>query len=157
MSLHPAVDDITISNGLAFTPDGRTMYHADTMQQTIWSYALDPDPERSRSAACSRNSKARPIGPTARAVDREGCYWSAFYRGGKIVRLSPKGELIAEYTVPSMCPTMCAFGGPEMQTLYVTSARQQRDEAELARLPQSGGIFAMHVDVPGQVEPKFAG
>jgi sugar lactone lactonase YvrE len=56
-----------------------------------------------------------------------------------------------------MCPTMCAFGGPEMRTLYVTSARQQRDEAELARLPQSGGIFAMHVDVPGQVEPKFAG
>jgi sugar lactone lactonase YvrE len=95
--------------------------------------------------------------PDGAAVDREGCYWSAFYRGGKVVRLSPTGERLAEYALPSMCPTMCAFGGPEMQTLYVTSARQQRDEDELARLPQSGGIFAMKVDVPGLVEPKFAG
>ncbi|MEP6943552.1 MAG: SMP-30/gluconolactonase/LRE family protein [Betaproteobacteria bacterium] len=157
LSLHTAVEDITISNGLAFSPDGRTMYHADTMQRTIWSYAVDPG----SAALSARRVFAQFEGATDRpdggAVDREGCYWSAFYRGGKIVRLSPKGELLAEHAVPSMCPTMCALGGPEMQTLYVTSARQQRDDAELARLPQSGGIFAMHVDVPGQVEPKFVG
>ena len=56
-----------------------------------------------------------------------------------------------------MCPTMCAFGGPDLRTLYVTSARQQRAADELARLPQSGGIFAMQVDVPGLPEPRFAG
>ena len=56
-----------------------------------------------------------------------------------------------------MCPTMCAFGGPDLRTLYVTSARQQRDADELARLPQSGGLFAMRVDVPGLPEPSFAG
>jgi sugar lactone lactonase YvrE len=56
-----------------------------------------------------------------------------------------------------MCPTMCAFGGADLKTLYVTSARQRRDDAELARLPQSGGIFAMRVDVPGLPEPAFAG
>ena len=56
-----------------------------------------------------------------------------------------------------MCPTMCALGGPDLRTLFVTSARQQRDDDELARLPQSGGIFAMRVDVPGLPEPRFAG
>ena len=95
--------------------------------------------------------------PDGAAVDSEGCYWSAFYRGGKIVRLSPRGERLAEYALPARCPTMCAFGGPELRTLYVTTARQMREEAELARLPQSGGIFAMPVEVPGLPEPKFAG
>jgi sugar lactone lactonase YvrE len=56
-----------------------------------------------------------------------------------------------------MCPTMCAFGGADLRTLYVTSARQRRTDAELARLPQSGGIFATRVDVPGLPEPAFAG
>ena len=56
-----------------------------------------------------------------------------------------------------MCPTMCAFGGPDLKTVYVTTARQRRELDELARLPQSGGIFAMRVDVPGMAEPKFAG
>jgi sugar lactone lactonase YvrE len=56
-----------------------------------------------------------------------------------------------------MCPTMCAFGGPDLKTVYVTTARQRREADELARLPQSGGIFAMRVDVPGTPEPKFAG
>ena len=87
--------------------------------------------------------------PDGAAVDSEGCYWSAFYRGGKVVRLSPHGKRLAEYPVPAMCPTMCAFGGADLRTLYVTSARQQRDADELARLPQSGGIFAMRVDVAG--------
>jgi len=59
--------------------------------------------------------------------------------------------------VPAMCPTMCAFGGPDLKTLYVTSARQHREPEELAKLPQSGGIFAMRVAVPGLPEPKFAG
>ena len=56
-----------------------------------------------------------------------------------------------------MCPTMCAFGGPDLRTLYITSARQQRDADELARLPQSGGLFAMRVDAPGLPEPRYAG
>jgi sugar lactone lactonase YvrE len=73
------------------------------------------------------------------------------------VRLSPHGERLAEYPLAAMAPTMCAFGGPDLKTLFVTSARQRRDAEELERLPQSGGIFAMRVDVPGLPEPKFAG
>jgi sugar lactone lactonase YvrE len=149
--------NLTISNGLAWSPDGRTMYHADTPTLTINAFAFDAamgTPSNGRTFARFDAQTDRPDGS---AVDSEGCYWTAFYRGGRVVRLSPAGDVLASYPVPAMCPTMCAFGGDNLRTLYVTSARQQRDDAELARLPQSGGIFAMQVDVPGIAEPMFAG
>ena len=148
---------ITISNGLAWSPDGRTMYHADTIAQTINAFAFDAStgmPSARREFARFTEDGDRPDGA---AVDSEGCYWTAFYRGGRVLRFSPDGAILAEYAVPAMCPTMCAFGGDGLKTLYVTSACQRRDAAELARLPQSGGIFAMRVDVPGLPEPAFAG
>jgi sugar lactone lactonase YvrE len=148
---------VTISNGLAWSPDGRTMYHADTPAQTIHAYAYDPDsgtPADKRVFARFVDEGERPDGA---AVDSEGCYWSAFYRGGRVLRLSPAGEPLAAFPLPAMCPTMCAFGGADLRTLYVTSARQQRPDDELARLPQSGGIFARRMDVPGLPEPAFDG
>ena len=148
---------MTISNGLAWSPDGRTLYHADTPTLTINAYAFDAaagTPSAGRVFARFEGEHDRPDGG---AVDSEGCYWTAFYGGGRVVRLSPAGAVLAEYSVPAMCPTMCAFGGADLRTLYVTSARQRRTDAELARLPQSGGIFAMRVDVPGLPEPAFAG
>jgi sugar lactone lactonase YvrE len=156
-ALIPMISGVTISNGLAWSPDSRTMYHADTPARTISAWEFDPatgDISNQRVFARFLGETDRPDGG---AVDREGCYWSAFYRGGKVVRISPRGELLAEFPLPAMCPTMCAFGGPDLKTVYVTSARQQREPEELARLPQSGGIFAMRVDVPGMPEPKFAG
>jgi sugar lactone lactonase YvrE len=155
--LTPVVRNVTICNGLAFSPDGRTMYHADTPTLEVDAYDFDID----AGTVANRRVFARFTGATDRpdggAVDSEGFYWSAFYRGGKVVRLSPQGERVAEYAVPAMCPTMCAFGGLDLKTLYVTSARQMREPDELVRLPLSGGIFAMRVDTPGMPEPKFAG
>jgi sugar lactone lactonase YvrE len=148
---------MTISNGLAFSADGRTMYHADTPTRTIRAFDYDTTsgtPANPRVLARFEGDDDRPDGG---AVDSEGCYWTAFYRGGKLLRIAPAGNVLAEFAVPSMCPTMCAFGGPDLRTLYVTSARQHRPADELARLPQSGGLFAMSVDVPGLAEPSFAG
>ena len=149
--------NLTISNGLAWSPDGRTMYHADTPALTINAFDFDAAsgmPSKRRVFARFEAETDRPDGA---AVDSEGCYWIAFYRGGRVVRLSPAGKMLASFPLPAKCPTMCAFGGADLKTLYVTSARQQRDAEELARLPQSGGIFAMRVDVPGLPEPAFAG
>ena len=151
------ISGMTISNGLAWSPDGRTMYHADTPTQTINAYDYD------RASALPSNPRvfARFTAPGDRpdgaAIDSEGCYWSAFYGGGKIVRIAPDGRILATFAVPAMCPTMCAFGGRDLRTLFVTSASERRGDDELARLPQSGGIFATQVDVPGLPEPKFAG
>ena len=74
-----------------------------------------------------------------------------------MLRISPQGHVLAEHGVPAMCPTMCALGGADLRTLFVTTARHGRDDEELARLPLSGGLFAMRVDVPGLPEPAFAG
>ena len=151
------LDDIMISNGLAWSPDGRTMYHADTPTHTVRTFAYDPDSgtaSRTRVFAQWTGENDRPDGA---AVDSAGNYWSAFYRGGKVVKVAPNGSVLAEYATPALCPTMCAFGGYDLRTLYVTSARQLREADELARLPQSGGIFALAVDTPGLPEPQFAG
>jgi sugar lactone lactonase YvrE len=148
---------MTISNGLAWSPDGHTMYHSDTPARIVraYDYAAGPGlPSNGRTFAQFPGETDRPDGGTC---DSAGNYWSAFYRGGKIVKLSPQGELLDEYPVPAMCPTMCAFGGDDLRTLFVTTARQMRDDAELARLPQSGGIFSMRVDVPGLPETRFRG
>jgi sugar lactone lactonase YvrE len=153
----PVLDDMMISNGLGFSPDGHTMYHADTPTHTIHAYDFDMrsgTPSNKRVLAAFKNETDRPDGA---AVDSEGCYWTAFYRGGKVLRLSPAGEVLATFAVPAMCPTMCAFGGADLKTLYVTTARQARPDDELARLPNSGGVFAMPVAVPGLPEPMFAG
>jgi sugar lactone lactonase YvrE len=147
----------TISNGLAWSPDGRTMYHSDTPAHVVRAYDYDPDAGTIGKERVFIQWDGETDRPDGAAVDSAGNYWSAFFRGGKVVQISPRGEIIAEYPVPAMCPTMCAFGGPDLRTLYVTSASGGRDAQELARLPQSGGIFAMTVDVPGLPEPYFAG
>jgi sugar lactone lactonase YvrE len=153
-SLTEVLADMTISNGLAWSPDSRTMYHADTQTHAIRAYDYDTGsatPRNPRIFAAWSGETDRPDGG---AVDSEGNYWTAFFRGGKVLKLSPRGQVLAEYATPAMCPTMCAFGGPDLATLYVTTARNMRDPDELARLPQSGGVFAMRVEVPGLPEPR---
>ena len=155
--LAPVLSNLMISNGLAWSPDGRTMYSADTPTHVIRAFDYDAatgTPSGPRVFAQWTGETDRPDGG---AVDSAGNYWTAFYRGGKVVKLSPGGRVLAEYPTPAMCPTMCSFGGADLCTLYVTSARQMRDADELARLPQSGGVFAMAVDTPGLPEPQFAG
>jgi len=133
------------------------MYHADTTTQIVNGYDYDAasgTPSQPRVLVRFTDEGDRPDGA---AVDRDGCYWTALYQGGKLKRISAEGRVLAEYAVPALCPTMCAFGGHDLTTLYVTSARQRRGPDELARLPLSGGLFAMTVDVPGLPEPRFAG
>jgi len=148
---------MTISNGLAFSPDGRTMYHTDTPTQVVRAYAYDAASGTPSSPRVLARFTAAGDRPDGAAVDRDGCYWIALYGGGRVLRIAADGRVLAGFPVPAICPTMCAFGGPDLKTLYVTSARQRRVADELARLPQSGGLFAMPVDVPGLPEPAFAG
>jgi sugar lactone lactonase YvrE len=147
--------NMTISNGLAWSPDGRTMYHSDTPARTVRAFDYDAatgTPSRARTFVHYQAEMERPDGG---AVDSAGHYWSALYGAGRLAELAPDGTLVAFHVVPAMCPTMCAFGGPDLRTLYVTTARQNRDDGELARFPQSGGIFSMRVPVPGLPETRF--
>jgi sugar lactone lactonase YvrE len=146
------------SNGVAFSPDGRVLYHSDTPAFTIWRYAYDPATGEASDKTVfarlepSETDRGRPDGA---AVDREGCYWTALFEGGRIQRYAPDGRLLAEYPVPARCPTMVCFGGPDRTTLYVTSARTGRSQEELAAFPHSGSVFAMPVEAPGLPEHVF--
>ncbi|MBK6806751.1 MAG: SMP-30/gluconolactonase/LRE family protein [Betaproteobacteria bacterium] len=156
-AFHRVIDGITVSNGLAWSPDRRTMYHADTPALTVRAYDFDPAsgmPSNPRTFARWERETDRPDGA---AVDSAGHYWIAHFRGGRVVEIDPSGRTVREIPFPAMCPTMCAFGGPDLRTLYATSARQDRPADELERFPQSGGVFAMRVDVPGLPEPRYAG
>ena len=96
--------------------------------------------------------------PDGGAVDSAGNYWTAFYRGGKVLQMSPRGETLAEYPVPAMCPTMCAFGGPDLTTLYVTTARQKRERRRACAPAAIGRHLRDDAStVPGLPEPAFAG
>lgn len=155
-SLTELVGGITTSNGVAFSPDGRVLYHSDTPRFTVWRAAYDPaggtisDHRVFARREPTEQDRGRPDGA---AMDAEGCYWSALYEGGRILRHAPDGTVIAEYPVPARCPTMPAFGGADMRTLFVTSVRDKRPQDELRRLPLSGALFAMRVEVPGVPRP----
>jgi sugar lactone lactonase YvrE len=145
------------SNGVAFSPDGRRFYHSDTLRYTL--YACDYDAEtgeatnrRVFASFGSERDKGRPDGG---AVDAEGCYWTALYEGGRVQRYAPDGRLLAEYPVPAKCPTMIAFGGPDMKTLYCTSASIGRPDEELVEYPLSGALFSMRTAVAGLARPLF--
>ncbi len=146
---------VRTSNGLAFAPDGRTMYHADTPAHTVWACDFDAGTGAVTArrvfwrTAADRDSQHYGGRPDGAAVDAQGCYWSAQFEGGRIARLSPAGELLETVEVPARCPTMVAFGGAELRTLYVTTARAGRSAQELAAWPESGSVFAAPVAVAG--------
>ncbi|WP_018237615.1 SMP-30/gluconolactonase/LRE family protein [Ensifer sp. BR816] len=145
------------SNGTAFSPDGRRLYHSDTLRYTLYTYdyEVEPGTVSDRKVFAHFGSETDRGRPDGGAVDSEGCYWTALFEGGRVQRYSPDGDLLGEYAVPVRCPTMVAFGGADMRTLYCTSARVGRPEAELDAFPLSGGLFAMRTDVAGLAKPLF--
>lgn len=150
----------TVSNGVAFSIDNRVLYHADTTSHKITAYDFTLATGRVGEGRLFKQfsmDKLHNYGgrPDGAAVDSEGAYWCAMYEGGQILRFSPSGELLREIQLPVRCPTMIAFGGADLRTLYVTSARHNRPEAELAYYPLSGCVLVLHVDVPGRVDAAY--
>lgn len=153
----------TVSNGLAFSIDHRTMYHSDTSAHRIFAYDYDLASgtitgERIFHAFDSDRKAASYGGrPDGGAVDSEGAYWAAMFEGGRLVRLSAEGDILQEIPLPVRCPTMMAFGDDDLRTLYITSASKNRSAEELARYPLSGCLLKVRVDVPGVAESFYRG
>lgn len=143
------------SNGLAFSPDGRVMYYSDTPNHVIYTFDYD----MTTGTASNKKEFFRfPHGngrPDGAAVDEEGNYWTALYQGQRVVQISPAGKILAEYPVPAIYPTMVAFGGDDLKTLYVSTCRAAHTNEELIQYPEAGGIFAIELNIAGLVEPKF--
>ena len=150
--------DITVSNGLAWSPDGRTMYWSDTKAHTIYAFDFDPASGALANKRVFASFPPKQPGqaldtyggrPDGAAVDAEGCYWVAMFEGQRVLRLSPQGEVLRELRLPVRCATMPCFGGADLKTLYITTARENRPDAELAAQPLAGCVLALQVDVPG--------
>ncbi len=150
---------MTVSNGLAFSPDQRRMYHADTTSHRVDCYDFDvatgstANPQRFAQFSMDKanNYGGRPDGA---AVDSEGNYWCAMIEGARLLQFAPSGTLLRELPLPVRCPTMMAFGGEDLRTLYITSLGQ-RPDAELAQYPLTGRLLALPVNVAGRVEHAY--
>jgi sugar lactone lactonase YvrE len=146
---------IIIPNSLAFSPDGRTMYFADTNRHAIWAYDYEPE---SGAATGERvfadTGKGRPDGS---CVDAEGCLWNADYGAARVVRYTPAGKVDRSFALPVTNATCCCFGGKDLDTLYITTATQRLTPEELVKQPLAGSLFALHPGVRGLPESRFAG
>ena len=145
-----------VTNGPAFSPDGRLLYHNDSGRQVTYVFDLDEHGSASNRRDFARYEAGEGY-PDGMTVDAEGCLWVAFWDGWCVRRFSPDGELLWTINVPIQRPTSCAFGGEDLQTLYITSARRGIEGTELASQPLAGGLFAVDVGVRGIAELPFAG
>ena len=149
-------DGYRVTNGPAFSPDGRLMYHNDSARQITYVFDLDEAGEASnrRTFLQFEEGDGYPDGMT---VDAEGCLWVAFWDGWCVRRFSPEGERIAELKMPVQRPTSCAFGGPDLDLLFVTSASIGLSGADRQSQAQAGGLFLVEPGVRGLADTPFAG
>ena len=148
--------DIGVPNALAFSPDGRTMYWADTHRDVVWAYDYDIDdgvPTRERVFIDFSDLPGRPDGA---CVDEDGGYWIACVYGSAVLRATPDGKIDRVISVPVAKPTMTAFGGPDRTTLYVTTIGGGGSHPVDSN-PDAGGLFALETDRRGLAEWAFAG
>jgi sugar lactone lactonase YvrE len=148
---------IAISNGLAWSPDGATLYHTDSALPFVWQWDYDVvtgDIANRRLFVDLSDLGAIADGAT---VDAEGCYWVALPHKGRIQRYDPGGNLIRSVSLPVDMPTCCEFGGPDLDRLFVTSATLGREQKDLADQPLAGGLFVIDVGVRGLASTPFAG
>jgi L-arabinonolactonase len=147
---------VGIANSICFSPDGGTMYFCDSPRAQIMACRYDAE-----SAAVSDVRAFASLGPSdgqpdGSIVDADGCLWNAAWGAGVVRRYRPDGTLSREVTVPAKNPTCVVFGGAAMNELYITSARQEMSEEELARTPDAGGVYLAAIEgVRGLADAPF--
>jgi sugar lactone lactonase YvrE len=149
------VDGVGLSNTLAWTDGGRTLLFADTLTGVISAFAVESD--GSLGARRVFSDEPLPGFCDGSAIDSEGYLWNARFAGSCLVRFAPDGRVDRVIELSVTNPTCCCFGGPDLKTLYVTSARFGLSEEQLASNPREGAVLAIEVDVPGTPSWRFAG
>lgn len=147
--------EVGCANGLAFSPDGKVMYWADTLHEKVWVYDYDVATGEQRNERVFLDFAPLPGRPDGACVDETGCYWIACVGGSAVLRVTPDGEVDRIVDVPVLRPTMPAFGGPDLGTMFITSIGP-RDPATDGPGPD-GAILAFNPGVCGLPEPKFGG
>jgi sugar lactone lactonase YvrE len=150
------LDGFITPNGMAFSPDGRIMYLSDSHPsvQSVWAFDYDIDSGTPSNRRLFIDMNPLPGRPDGAAVDADGCYWVCGNDAGLVHRFTPQGRLDLSLAVPVKKPAMCAFGGADLDTLFVTSIRPEG--IDLSDQPLAGGVFALRAGVRGLPEPAFS-
>ncbi|WP_160151526.1 SMP-30/gluconolactonase/LRE family protein [Microbulbifer sp. ALW1] len=149
-------DHYIITNGPAFSPDGHTLYHTDTLGKVIYAFDLTADGRIGNKREFFRfdGSSGFPDGMT---VDEEGCLWVCHFAGWGITRISPRGNIVGRIELPVANVTSCTFAGDKLDTLYITTARKGLNHEQLAQQPLAGGLFRVEPGVRGIAPGIFSG
>jgi sugar lactone lactonase YvrE len=142
-----------ITNGPCISPDGRTFYHTDTLEKTVYAFDVDD-----QGALANKRVFVRIEGegyPDGTAVDADGALWIALFAGARIERYSSAGEFLDSVNMPCSNITKVAFGGADLRTVFVTTARKGLTDEELSRQPLAGGLFSFRVASPGQLQNEY--
>jgi L-arabinonolactonase len=157
LSVHVMVTDVHLSNGLGWSPDDRTLYYTDSLRRTIWAYDYDLDMgDIANRRVFARVPDAAGV-PDGLCVDAQGGVWSAHWGGWRLTRYAPDGQIDRVVELPVPQPSCPAFGGPDLDVLYVSSAAIEMTPADFAKAPDGGGLFTLEVGVRGLPVNRFAG
>lgn len=148
---------VRISNGLAWSPDGRTMYFIDTPSRKVLAFDYDLDTGNLQNARVVIQFDKSFGWPDGMTSDTEGNLWIAMWGGARVTQWSPTGTLLAQFGVEAMNVTSCVFGGSNMNELFITTALTGMDAASFRRFPHAGGVFRMETDVTGMPTYEFDG
>ena len=148
---------LAIPNSTAFSPDDRTFYFADTRKNTIWAYDFDLAAGAISNKRVLISYDGQPGHPDGSCVDADGCLWNAAYGGSRIVRITPAGKIDRTIDLPATYATCCCFGGPDLDTLYITTSNFPLTPEERAAKPLNGALLAVRPGVKGLPEAEFAG
>jgi sugar lactone lactonase YvrE len=149
--------NITVSNGIGWSPDRKIMYFTDSFRYSVYAYDFEADTGKITNRRTFVQTSPDGGVPDGLTVDSEGFVWSAFWGGWKVVRYTPEGKVDREYRLPVPNPTSCAFGGKRLNELYITSASLGLSKEEKERHVQSGDLFCLRAGITGMDESRFAG
>lgn len=154
LNVETLLEGVSCANSTCFTADGATMFFADTPDREILAFDYGTGLSNRRVLASFQGEPGLPDGS---CVDSEGGVWNAEWEGKRVVRVSPEGHIDTVIDLPVCKATCCAFGGPDLDTLYITTSRLMSDEATLEREPNSGGLFAVKPGFKGLQDSPFCG
>jgi len=147
--------EVLVTNTMQFSSDGRTFYTSDSAEQMILAYNHDPDTGALSNRRIFASTLDAGCYPDGSAIDAEGYLWNAQWAGSRVVRYAPDGSIDRIVSLPVSRPSSCAFGGPDLKTLYVTTARVGLSDAALDRQPMAGSLFAIETSVAGLSVQEF--
>ncbi|MBT3532864.1 MAG: SMP-30/gluconolactonase/LRE family protein [Rhodospirillaceae bacterium] len=154
-SIANLLDGIIVTNGIAHSPDNRTLYFTDTRRFTTWAFDLDPDDGTISNRRIFADYTATGDRPDGACIDVDGCLWTAFFAGSRIVRYRPDGGIDQTIPLPVSNPTCVCFGGEDLKTLYITTASKFLTAEQRAAEPWAGSLLAIQGIGQGVAEHRF--